>query len=76
MALSNPASSGSLVRSRHRMGHLVAYFLSPGMAWKLQFEDVVTQVLKENRLQLKAKHAKAATSLGGAPKDGPQCALR
>ena len=26
-----PASSGSLVRSRHRLGNLLAYFLSPGL---------------------------------------------
>ena len=49
MALSEePASSGSLVRSRHWLGCLLAYFLGPGTAWELQFEDVVTQVLKEN----------------------------
>ena len=36
MALSKePASSGSLVRSRHRLGDLLAYFLSPGTAWEL-----------------------------------------
>ena len=34
MALSEePASSGSLVRSLHRMGRLLAYLLSPGTAW-------------------------------------------
>ena len=49
MALSEePASSGSLVRSRHRLGHLLAYFLGPRTTWELQFEGVVTQVLKEN----------------------------
>ena len=52
MTLSEPTSSGSLVRSRHRMGHFLAYFLGPGMAWGLQFKDVVTQVLKENWQQL------------------------
>ena len=36
MALSKePASSGSLVRSRHHLGNLLAYFLSPGTAWEL-----------------------------------------
>ena len=30
-----PASSGSLVRSRHQLGNLLAYFLSPGTAWEL-----------------------------------------
>ena len=43
-----PGSSRTLVRSRHRCGDLLAYFLSPRTAWELQFEDVVTQVLKEN----------------------------
>ena len=43
-----PGSSRTLVRSRHCCGDLLAYFLSPRTAWELQFEDVVTQVLKEN----------------------------
>ena len=65
MALSEePASSGSLVRSRHHLGNLLAYFLGPGTAWELRFEDVVTQVLKENQRHVEAKRAKAATSLG------------
>ena len=59
-----PASFGSLVRSRHRLGDLLAYFLSPGTAWELQFEDVVTQVLKENQVHIEKKCAKVATSLG------------
>ena len=65
MALSEePASSGSLVRSRHRLGNLLAYFLGPGTAWELRFEDVVTQVLKENQRHVEVKCTKAATSLG------------
>ena len=48
MAVSDPDSSKSLVRSRHRMGGLLAYFLGSGTAWRLTFEDVVTQVLQEN----------------------------
>ena len=65
MALSEePASSGSLVRSRHRLGNLLAYFLSPGTAWELRFEDVVTQVLKEDQRHVEKKRTKAATSLG------------
>ena len=65
MALSEePASSGSQVRSRHRLRNLLAYFLSPGTAWELQFEDVVTQVLKENQRHVEKKRTKAATSLG------------
>ena len=63
MALSELTSSGSLVRPRHRMGCLLAYFLGPGMAWGLQFKDVVTQVLKENWLQLKMRCTNAASSL-------------
>ena len=65
MALSEePGSSKSLVRSQHHCGDLLAYFLGPGTAWELRFEDVVTQVLKENRRHIKTRHAKAATSLG------------
>ena len=65
MALSEePASSGSLVRSRHRLGDLLAYFLGPGTAWELRFKDVVTQVLKENQGHVKKRCTKAATSLG------------
>ena len=59
-----PGSSRSLVRSRHWCGDLLAYFLGPGTAWELRFEDVVIQVLKENRRHLETKRAKAATSLG------------
>ena len=69
MALSEePASSGSLVRSRHHLGNLLAYFLGPGTAWELRFEDVVTQVLKENQRHVETKHTKAATSLGNCNK--------
>ena len=65
MALSEePASSGSLVRSRHRLGNLLAYFFSPGTAWELRFEDVITQVLRENQRHIKKRCTKAATSLG------------
>ena len=64
MALSKePVASGSLVRSRHRQGHLLAYFLGPGTAWELQFKDVVTQVLKENRRHVEKKCTDAASSL-------------
>ena len=69
MALSEePASSGSLVRSRHRLGSLLAYFLSLGTAWELQFKDMVTQVLKENQRHIETKRAKVATSLGNCNK--------
>ena len=58
-----PGSSRTLVRSRHCCGDLLAYFLSPRTTWELHFEDVVIQVLKENRRHLETKHAKAVTSL-------------
>ena len=58
-----PGSSRMLVRSRHRCGDLLVYFLSPGTAWKLHFKDVVTQVLKENRRHLETKRAKVVMSL-------------
>ena len=58
-----PGSSRTLVRSRHCCGDLLAYFLSPGTAWELRFEDVVIQVLKENQRHLEMKCAKAVTSL-------------
>ena len=64
MALSKePAASGSLVRSRHRLGCLLAYFLGPRTAWELQFEDIVIQVLKENWRHIKKKCTDAASSL-------------
>ena len=69
MALSKePGSSRSLVRSRHHCGDLLAYFLGLRTAWELRFEDVVTQVLKENQRHVETKRAKAATSLGSCNK--------
>ena len=65
MALSEePASSGSLVRSRHRLRNLLAYFLSPRTALELLFEDVITQVLRENQRYIEKRCTKVATSLG------------
>ena len=58
-----PGFSRTLVRSRHCCWDLLAYFLSPGTTWELHFEDVVIQVLKENRRHLEMKRAKAVTSL-------------
>ena len=63
MAVSDPNSSWSLIRACHQMGVLLAYFLGPSTAWRLTFEDVVTQVLQENRQQLDAQRNEAATSL-------------
>ena len=64
MALSEePAASGSLVRTRHHLRRLLAYFLGPGTAWELQFEDVVTQVLKENQRHNEKRCTDAASSL-------------
>ena len=56
MALSGePAASGSMVRAQHSLGRLLTHFLAPGTAWGLQFEDVVDQVLWENRNQNERK---------------------
>ena len=64
MALSEePASSGSLVRSRHQLRNLLAYFLGPRTTWELQFEDVVTQVLKENLRHIEKRCTDVASSL-------------
>ena len=69
MALSEePGSSRSLVRSCHHCGELLAYFLGPGTAWELHFEEVVTQVLKENRKHLEMRRTKAAESLSACNK--------
>ena len=64
MALSNePVTLGSLVRGRHYVGHLLSYFLAPGTAWDLHSEDVINQVLKENRAHNERRCSKAASSL-------------
>ena len=64
MALSEePVASGSLWQARHSLGRLLAYFLAPGTAWGLQFEDVVDQVLRENRKQNQRKHNESSSSL-------------
>ena len=42
----------------------MAYFLSPRTAWELRFEDVITQVLKENQRHIEKRRTKVATSLG------------
>ena len=41
----------------------MAYFLSPGTTWELQFEDVVTQIIKENLRHIKKRRTNAASSL-------------
>ena len=64
MALSEePAASGSLVRTRHSLGHLLTYFLAPGTAWGLQFEDIIDQVLRENKRHNERKRNKSTSSL-------------
>ena len=64
MALSEePAASGSLVQARHSLWHLLAYFLAPGTAWGLQFEDMIDQVLRENRRHNERKHNESTSSL-------------
>ena len=64
MALSEePSASGSLVQARHSLGHLLAYFLAPGTTWGLQFEDVVDQVLRQNRRHNERKRNESSSSL-------------
>ena len=64
MALSEePATSGSLVRARHILGSLLAYFLGPGTGWDLQFEDVIDQVLRENKRHNERKCNESTSSL-------------
>ena len=41
----------------------MAYFLGPGTTWELQFEDVVTQVLKENLRHVEKRCTDVASSL-------------
>ena len=64
MALSEePAASGSLVRARHSLGCLLAYFLGPRTAWGLQFEDIINQVLRENQRHNEKKCTDLTSSL-------------
>ena len=64
MALSEePAALGSLVQARHSLRCLLAYLLAPGTTWGLQFEDVIDQVLRENRRHNERKHNKLTSSL-------------
>ena len=64
MALSKePVASGSLVQAQHSLDHLLAYFLAPGTTWGLQFEDVVDQVLQENRKLNERKCNESSSSL-------------
>ena len=64
MALSEePTTLGSLVRTQHSLEHLLAYFLGPGTAWELQFEDVINQVLKENQRHNEKKCTDVTSSL-------------
>ena len=58
-----PAASGSLVWARHSLGCLLTYFLAPGTAWGLQFEDVIDQVLRENRRHNERKRNESTSSL-------------
>ena len=41
----------------------MAYFLGPGTTWELQFEDVVTQVIKENLRHIEKRCTDVASSL-------------
>ena len=64
MALSEePAAPRSLVRARHRIRCLLAYFLGPRTTWGLQFKDVIDQVLRENKRHNERKHTESTSSL-------------
>ena len=64
MALSEePAALGSLVWAQHSLGSLLAYFLGPRTAWGLWFEDVIDQVLRENKRHNERKHTESISSL-------------
>ena len=64
MALSNePVTLGSLVRGRHYVGRLLSYFLALGTAWDLRSEDMINQVLKENRAHNERRRSEVASSL-------------
>ena len=64
MALSEESTAlGSLVWAQHSLGCLLAYFLAPGTTWGLQFEDMVDQVLRENRKHNERKHNESSSSL-------------
>ena len=64
MALSEePAALGSLVWARHNLRSLLAYFLGPRTAWSLQFEDVIDQVLRENKRHNERKCTESTSSL-------------
>ena len=64
MALNDePTALGSLVRAQHSLGCLLAYFLGPGTAWGLQFEDVINQVLRENQRHNEKQRTDVTSSL-------------
>ena len=64
MALSGePATLGSLVRDWHYLGCLLSYFLALGTASGLRSEDVIHQVLKENRMHNEKRWNEVASSL-------------
>ena len=72
MALNEePAASGSLVWACHSLGCLLAYFLAPGTTWGLQFEDVIDQVLRENRRHNERKCNESTSSLRKCRKGEP-----
>ena len=64
MALSGElAASGSLVQDQHYVGHLLSYFLVLETAWGLRSEDVIHQILKENRKHNDRRWNKVSSSL-------------
>ena len=58
-----PTASGSLVWAQHSLGCLLIYFLAPGTAWGLQLEDVIDQVLRENRRHNERKRNELTSSV-------------
>ena len=50
------------------MGKLLAYFLGPGTAGGLQFQDIISQVLKENLKHIEKRRLNAASALRNCTK--------
>ena len=61
--IGEPAASGSLVQAQHSLGCLLTYFLAPGTIWGLRFEDMVDQVLLENRKHNERRQNELSSSL-------------
>ena len=55
-------ASRSLVPSRHTQGCLLGYFLAPGTS-NLSYEEVLTQVIEENHMELRRMREHLTSSL-------------